>query len=216
MPCLCEAVGRDSTATCAGGVKHRPRPSDRNTRNVAGPVLRLRGSEADGNTCRKALEPVEAVTIGMAIEELVKPKAEERQKEHGGTAPGKPKSLRANCPKCKQPEQLRTAAVAAAGVGMKRRSYEKAKAVMKSGNEEAIDVMTNTGKVSAAYDMVFKKPAKKRGHDGRSHVRHMASTAMEFAQMAISQLERIRDKDPRRDEAFTKVEKWISTKRSEK
>ena len=99
-------------------------------------------AEADENTCRKALEPVEAVTIGMAIEELVKPKAEERLRvagKEGGKKAGRGRtnSPRANCPAPKQPEQLRTAAVAAAGVGMKRRSYEKAKAVMKSGQRLA-------------------------------------------------------------------------------
>ena len=45
-------------------------------------------AERDENTCRKDLLPSEAVAIGARIEEIERPKAEARQAEHGGTAPG--------------------------------------------------------------------------------------------------------------------------------
>ena len=65
-----------------------------------------------------------------------------------------------------------------------------------------------------------KKPKRHggrgRGSDGRPKVKNMATTAMQFARMAIAQLECIRADDPERDKAFTKVEAWISERRIEK
>jgi len=48
---------------------------------------------------------------------------------------------RITCPKAKQDESARTSSVAAAAVGMSRANYEKAKAVVASGNASAIDNM---------------------------------------------------------------------------
>lgn len=42
---------------------------------------------------------------------------------------------------------------------------------------------------------------------------HEVSDAMSFATIAISQLDRIRDDDPKREEALTKVEQWIQKNR---
>jgi len=42
---------------------------------------------------------------------------------------------------------------------------------------------------------------------------HIVTDAMSFATMAISQLERIKKDDPKRHEAFVKVEKWIQLQR---
>lgn len=44
---------------------------------------------------------------------------------------------------------------------------------------------------------------------------HTVTHAMEFATMAISQLERIRPDDPKRDEALRKVSRWIKKQRAE-
>jgi len=172
-------------------------------------------AEADENTCRKALEPIEAVAIGLAIEELVKPRAEERKQQ----SPDRPKKGRAICPKISKPqsEHLRTAAVAAAGVGMKRRTYEMAKAVVKSGNQEAIDMMATTGKVNPSYGLVAAKPKKPVSRSDRSLEKYAGllrvSDALSFAAMAISQLERIRIDDPKREDAFVRVETWIQGQR---
>jgi hypothetical protein len=58
-----------------------------------------------------------------------------------------------------------------------------------------------------------KSTAPKRGSDGRRIPKQAATEAMQFAAMAISQLERIRPDDPNRDEALARVEKWIRNAR---
>lgn len=57
------------------------------------------------------------------------------------------------------------------------------------------------------------KDATPKGSDGRPKVKHMATEAMQFAQMAIAQLKSIRANDPDRDKAFTSVEAWIKKQR---
>lgn len=116
-------------------------------------VQKLLAAERDENTCRKDFLPTEAVSIGESIAAAFKPVAEKAKREHGGTAPGK-KSLRGNSPKCSKPkvdEKSRTTAVAATAVGMDRRTYEKAKEVIKSGDKTLIAEMDRTGKVSGAH-----------------------------------------------------------------
>ncbi len=63
--------------------------------------------------------PSEAVSLGLRIEELERPRAKERQKEHGGTAPGRPRNTSGKLPKVSY-ESTRTTAVAteAAGVAL--------------------------------------------------------------------------------------------------
>lgn len=90
--------------------------------------------EADENTCRKAFNPCEAVAIGEAIEKAYRPTAESKKTEGRKRGGGDRKSAeanrsRGNSPKAKQAESSRTTAVAAAAVGMDRRTYEKAKEV---------------------------------------------------------------------------------------
>lgn len=45
--------------------------------------------ERDENVCRKDMTPSEKVALGMALTDLEWPRAAERQREHGGTAPGR-------------------------------------------------------------------------------------------------------------------------------
>ena len=78
--------------------------------------------------------------IEAAIEKAYKPTAEEKKTveagKHGAEGGrGKKKTLRGSFPKGKQDESSRTTAVAAAAVGMDRRTYEKAKEVVASGQE---------------------------------------------------------------------------------
>jgi hypothetical protein len=53
-----------------------------------------------------------------------------------------------------------------------------------------------------------------RGSEGRPQLTDVATEAMQFAIMAISQLERIRPGDPRRIEALVRVETWIQAERT--
>lgn len=61
-----------------------------------GEAVELLKAERDENTCRKPYTPTECVEIGEAIEQMLKPKMKERQRQHGGTAPGKSKNTSSN------------------------------------------------------------------------------------------------------------------------
>jgi len=117
-------------------------------------LAKLLRAEADENTCRLDLNPLEAVAQGEAIEKAYKPVAEVAQRQ----SPGQPKKDGGSSPKIFKPkprdESARTTAVAAKAVGMTRRTYEKAKAVAASGSEKAISVMVRTGKVNGAYKIL--------------------------------------------------------------
>ncbi len=52
------------------------------------------------------------------------------------------------------------------------------------------------------------------GTEGRPELKAHATEAMQFAMMAISQLERIREDDPKREEALIRVVDWINDHRS--
>ncbi len=128
-------------------------------------LLALR-AERDENTCRKEFTPSEAVAIGKAIEELERPKAKERQKEHGKTAPGKPKNTGGNFPPVNEAKGKTRDKVAEA-VGMSGRTYEKAKRVVEAAEEdperhaETVQEMDRTGKVDAAYKKVKGQRTRK-------------------------------------------------------
>jgi hypothetical protein len=72
----------------------------------------------------------------------------------------------------------------------------------RNGKEYEIDT-TNIGK---------RRPIK--GSDGRPQIVNPVTDAMSFAQLAISQLQRIRDDDPKMLDAFSKVQQWMDKMRS--
>lgn len=95
--------------------------------------------ERDENLCRKPLNPSEAVSLGLMIEELEKPLAKARMGHKGvedaGSAEGK----------------------AAAAVGMSLSTYKDAKAVVESQNGKLIEEMDTTGTVHSAVKKLKKK-----------------------------------------------------------
>lgn len=82
--------------------------------------------------------------------------------------------------------------------------------------KEAVETAPE-GKVTAAhvYKIVkgMEEPTMKKAEPAPREPQE-PSDAMVFAGIAISQLERIHPKDPRREEALRKVENWISKNRS--
>jgi hypothetical protein len=126
-------------------------------------------------------------------------------------------------------------AQAGAAVGVSGITVDRVRDAMKTGVPELIQAMergaikANTAKRIARLppdeqrDILSSKqpapasttPRKSKGSDGRPHVQRQATSAMQFATMAISQLERIRDDDPEREKALAKVEKWIIANRRE-
>ena len=112
-------------------------------------------AERDENTCRKDFAPSEAVALGLALEAIEKPRAEEREK--AGKAPS------GNLP---QGPTGKTRDIVAPAVGMSPRTYDKAKAVVAASEDrklpaevratakEAVAEMDRSGKVDGAFRKV--------------------------------------------------------------
>jgi hypothetical protein len=77
----------------------------------------------------------EAVAMGKKLEPLERRKAKERQKEHGGTAPGKPKNTGEKFSPVNAADGKTRNKVAQA-LGMSGPTYEKAKAVVAAAKSE--------------------------------------------------------------------------------
>lgn len=116
-------------------------------------ALRLLRAQRDENTCRKDFAPSEAVAVGAAVEAIESRAAKERQREHGETAPGRRRDTGGKLPQLKG----KTRDKVAAAVGMKARTYEKAKAVVEAAKQDPkrfgplIKEMDKTGKVDRAF-----------------------------------------------------------------
>jgi ParB family chromosome partitioning protein len=132
-------------------------------------------AERDENTCRKDFTPSEAVAIGQALEELERVEAKKRQREHGGTAPGKAKNTPGNLPEVNGDARDKVAAA----VGMSGRTYDKAKDVAEAAEKEPekygdlVQQMDQTGKVDPAHKELKRrggkppKPGKKKPITGK-------------------------------------------------
>ena len=132
-------------------------------------ALRLLIAQRDENTCRKDFTPSEAVAAGAAVEAIESKAAKERQRGHGGTAPGRPKNTSRNL---RQVKAGRTSAKVAKAVGMKARTYEKAKAVVQAAREDPerfgplVKEMDESGRVDRAYSRMRRaaKAAEERAN----------------------------------------------------
>lgn len=118
-------------------------------------ALLLLKAERDENTCRKDPTPSEVVAQAERIAALERPKAEERRREHGGTAPGRPANTGGKLPPVSN-GKTRDKVASAVG-GMSGRTYEKAKAVVEAAEENPerfaplVEQMDRTGKVDPAF-----------------------------------------------------------------
>jgi N6-adenosine-specific RNA methylase IME4 len=109
----------------------------------------LLDSERDENTCREAYTPEEAVHLGERFEDLERKAAKERQ-AHAGPSSGKGAKTSGSG---KLPEAVKKDTRDAVGkaAGVSGKTYEKAKAVVRSGDRALIDEMNRTGKVNGAH-----------------------------------------------------------------
>jgi len=95
----------------------------------------------------------ESVAIGEAVAEAYRPKAEEKEKSGKGAND----SGGATCPRGSRDETARTNEQAASVAGMKRRTYEKAQAVIEAAKAEPkrfkslVEEMDRTGKANGVY-----------------------------------------------------------------
>ncbi len=119
-------------------------------------------AERDENLQRLDLAPSEAVSIGMEVEELASEEARLRQlsgKSPDGKAGGRGhKNLR---PKLGPGFSAngRASVVAAKAAGMSRATYEKAKAIVESGDTKLIARMDETGKVAGLHKELQRRRA---------------------------------------------------------
>lgn len=145
--------------------KHLGRESiPTNVINSLDDVQALLESERDENTCREGYTPEEAVHLGRRLEKIIMPlveKAKAEGRKRGGETGGKgrPKdSSTQTLSKAIQDKNARSASrQIAASVGMSGTTYEKAKAVVDSGDSELIEKMNDTGKVNGASRKLIAK-----------------------------------------------------------
>lgn len=122
-------------------------------------ATQLLQAERDENTCRKDLSPSEGVAIGVRLEALFRPAAEER-KADGQVAGGLARhgSLEETFLQAEKQPQVRDQVGAA--VGVSGRTYQKAKAVVQAAQEDPekygklAENMDKSGKVDRAYKAV--------------------------------------------------------------
>lgn len=121
-------------------------------------------AERDENTCRKDFAPSEAVALGADLEHIEKAKAKKRQAKAGGDKRrDTPQSASGNLPEALPDSKTHgdTRDKVASVVGMSGKSYEQAKSVCASGDDELIKHMDKTGNVSRAYNKLPSNGEKK-------------------------------------------------------
>ncbi len=103
---------------------------------------------------RRHLDTSQRAMVGARAEKLrarFKEEAKERQKEHGGTAPGKAKSLQAGLPEVKVQSRDQLAEV----VGVSGRTLDKATKVLKEAVPEVVVQQQSGGRT---LDGVMRSP----------------------------------------------------------
>lgn len=104
------------------------------------------------------------VALGLALEKLERPKAKERQ-AHGQTAPGK--NAPANLAEASKGEVREKVA---AHIGMKRSTYEKAKAVVVAASAPGGQA---SGKLPQASERTRDRVAPAVGIESRAYCSHL-------------------------------------------
>ena len=128
-------------------------------------AVKLLTAERDENTCRKDLAPSEAVAIGEVLRPMEQEAAKERQKEHGGTAPGKAKNTSENFSEVIKGE---TDTKVAKAVGMSAPTYRKAAAVVAAAEKEPekyahlVEEMDKNGKVDRSHKKMMKDQRREK------------------------------------------------------
>jgi hypothetical protein len=181
------------------------------------------------NQHRRHMTPSQLALIGAKARDVYDKLAKERQKA-GGAAGGK--ATHGKVP-VTVPEPSRSDSRDAAGkaVGVSGSLVDRGTKVLRKGEPELVKAVeegrmsVTTAAAFADEDPESQKEAAalstnsggrfrgpkppKGGSVGKPSGGQQATEAMQFATIAISQLERIRDNDPKRDKALEKVETWI-------
>lgn len=125
-------------------------------------------AERDENVCRKDMTPSELVAIGRRIEELERPKAEERKAE-GQQRGGESFAGRLERTDTTKPHKTRTDEVVGKALGIGETTYRRAKRLVEAaeaGDEKAVaavEQMDRNGKVTPAYNRYKDRPSAPSG-----------------------------------------------------
>jgi len=103
-------------------------------------------AERDENRCREEMTPSEMLSLGKELEELERPKANERQ-ANTGTAPGRPKQPDNAHGKFPQASPGTTRDKVGEALGMSGRQYQRMKKVAQDGAPELLEAL-DRGEVS--------------------------------------------------------------------
>jgi ParB-like chromosome segregation protein Spo0J len=114
-------------------------------------------------------------------------------------------------PKASNEANGKSAEKTAETLGISRAKVEKARTVMDHGDEETIQAIEQGEmSINKAYEETRKKKKEMNSGGVVDDIRtFQVSDALNFATLAISQLERIALDDPEREEAFVAVQNWI-------
>ncbi len=181
------------------------------------------------NLHRRQLTPSQMSMVGARAKDVFEKLAKERQKVRKGEQSG---STVENLP---QLDTGKARDQAGKAVGVSGKSIDYASKVIEKGTPELIKAVdegrmaVSTAAILASepaevqtetlanpkLNRVYKKKDEQPEADfGKPLVADEVTSAIGFAYAAISQLERIQKKDPKRLEAFLTVEKWINKERA--
>jgi hypothetical protein len=182
------------------------------------------------NLHRRHLTPSQSSMCAARAREIYEREAKERQKVRKGDQAG---SSPENLPELKTGDARD---IAGKAFNVSGKSVDHATRVIEKGVPELVKAVdegrmavstaailaTEPKEVQLAElsdpkrNRVYKPEDKKIKSEtnGKPFVKVAASSAMSFAQMAILQLERIDIKDPKRSDAFRRVENWIKRNES--
>lgn len=130
-------------------------------------------AERDENTCRKDMVPSELVTLGLAIEEMERPKANEAKRE--GQERGRAAQRGELVERTGTPNQLtsgngfKTADAVGQALGISPRNYERARALVQAAEQgderaqEEVQRMDETGSITPAYNRWKDRPSAPSG-----------------------------------------------------
>lgn len=105
-------------------------------------------AERDENQCRKEMTPLELKSLTDALLEIEREAAKERQREHGGTAPGKPADTSDHVVRS-VPGGNRAKDAAAKAAGWSRSQYERVERVEKAVDAEDLPPLVQQAAANA-------------------------------------------------------------------
>lgn len=131
-------------------------------------------AERDENTCRQSMTPSELATLGLALEELERPRAAARRADGASARDGRPSENFTEGP------TGNTRDIVASALGVSGPTYDRAKAVVKASEDESLseevrakvqeikEEMDETGKVAPAYNKMLEATGRKRSTEKKS------------------------------------------------